>query len=174
MTDKPTAQSSDGNRTFVCFPAAVMVFHININEEFLMLSAGNDMWEVVSGALEDSETILDGALRESLEELGSRIRITPLGVVHTLSFQYDDAIRDMISILYVMRFDGGAVVPGDDMLGAEYQWWDIDHIGQNIDKISKPEKQLWLFQRALDLFRLYRDETQDLEYATNSNSADTG
>lgn len=174
MTDKPTVQSSDGNRTFSCFPAAVMVFHINDNEEFLMLSAGNDVWEVVSGGLEDNESILDGALRESREELGSDIRIVPLGVVHALSFAYDETIRNMISILYVMRFDGGAVVPGDDMLGAEYQWWYIDRIGQNIDKISKPEKQLWLFQRALDLFRLYRDETQDLEYATNSNSADTG
>jgi len=171
MTAQPTMRSANGRRTFSCFPGAVMVFHINENEEFLMLTAGNDVWEVVSGALEDNETILDGAVRESLEELGSDIRIAPLGVVHALSFGYDEKIRNMISILYLMRFDGGPVVPGDDMTGAEYQWWNLDQIRENIDKVYKPEKQLWLFQRALDLFRLYRNETPDLEYSTNPNSA---
>lgn len=171
MTAKPTIRSANGKRIFSCFPGAVMVFHINHNEEFLMLTAGNDVWEVVSGALEDTESILDGAVRESLEELGPEIRIAPLGVVHALSFDYDETIRNMISVLYVMRFDGGQVVPGDDMLGAEYQWWSLDQIRENIDNISKPEKQLWLFQRALELFRLYRDETPDLEYSTNSVSA---
>jgi ADP-ribose pyrophosphatase YjhB (NUDIX family) len=170
MTANPTKLSANGKRTFACFPGAVMVFHINANEEFLMLSASNDIWEVVSGALEDNETILEGAVRESLEELGSDIRIAPLGVVHALSFDYDKTIRNMISVLYVMRFDGGSVAPGDDMLGAEYQWWNLDQIRENIDKISKPEKQLWLFQRALDLFRLYGDETPNLEYSTNSDA----
>ena len=173
MTAKTTIQSANGKRTFSCFPGAVMVFHINDSEEFLMLTSGNDVWEVVSGALEDNESILEGAVRESLEELGSGIRVFPLGVVHALSFGYDETIRNMISILYVMRFDGGPIVPGDDMLGAEYRWWNLDQVSENINKISKPDKQLWLFQRALDLFRLYRDETPDLEYSTHPVSVAT-
>jgi 8-oxo-dGTP pyrophosphatase MutT (NUDIX family) len=166
MTANTTIQSANGKRTFTCFPAAVMVFHINDNEEFLMLTSGNDEWQVVSGALEDNESILEGAIRESLEELGSGIQISPLGVVHALRFNFDETIQNMISILYVMRFSGGPVVPGDDMLGAQHQWWNLGQIRANIARISKPEKQLWLFERALDLFRQYRDETPDLEYST--------
>ncbi len=170
MTKNPTVRSSNGKRIFACFPAAVMVFYINEHQEFLLLTTGDDKWEIVSGAVEENESILDAAIRESLEELGIDIQIAPLGVVHTLSFDYDDAIPNMISVLYVMRFDGGSVVPGDDMSGAEYAWWNIDQIKQNIDKISKPERQLWLFERALELSESYRAECPDLEYAINPDA----
>jgi len=39
-------------------------------------------WQVVSGAQEAKETILDETLREVYEELGAEVCVCPLGVVH--------------------------------------------------------------------------------------------
>ena len=43
-------------------------------------------WEVVSGAVEAGETLLEAVLREIREELGERIRVRPLGVLHAYTF----------------------------------------------------------------------------------------
>jgi len=166
MVKRPTVTASRNNRTFPCFPAAVMVFHINQKEEFLVLSQGGDDWVLVGGGIEDNESILEGAMRESFEELGNEIRLDPLGVIHTLSFHYDQAVQNMISVMYLMKFQGGKIVPGDDLKGAEYDWWNIDKISSNIHKISRPDRQFWLFERALKLFRVLGEDRADLEYST--------
>ncbi len=166
MATRPTVTAKRNNRSFACFPAAVMVFVINENEEFLVLSQQPNDWVMVGGGIEDNESILEGALRESLEELGKDVRLNPLGVIHTLSFHYDSAVQNMISVMYLMKYCGGTVVPGDDLTGAVYDWWNIEKIRVNIEIISRPNRQLWLFERALGLYRLVKDEEQDLEYAT--------
>ena len=31
----------------------------------------------------------------------------------------------MIAIYYLLAYEGGAVEPGDDMLGSQYRWWSL-------------------------------------------------
>jgi 8-oxo-dGTP pyrophosphatase MutT (NUDIX family) len=61
----PTITSSEGRR-FANAPAALLAFIVNEDERILMLSHPNSAgrWEVVNGALEHGETLLDGCLRE--------------------------------------------------------------------------------------------------------------
>jgi ADP-ribose pyrophosphatase YjhB (NUDIX family) len=52
-------------RPFACVPAALLVFVINEQEEFLLLRhPQRPAGRVVNGALEANETLADGALRE--------------------------------------------------------------------------------------------------------------
>ena len=166
MATRPTVTARRNNRSFACFPAAVMVFVINEAEEFLVLSQEPDNWVLVGGGIEDNESILEGALRESFEELGNEVQLNPLGVIHTMSFHYDAAVQNMISVMYLMKYCGGKIIPGDDLTGAVFDWWNMEKIRMNIEIISRPNRQLWLFERALKLYQLIKDENQDLEYAT--------
>lgn len=47
------------------------------------------------------------ALREVREEAGPDLRVRPLGVVHASTFAYDDRVRRMISVVYLMAHEGG-------------------------------------------------------------------
>jgi hypothetical protein len=59
-------------RRFAAFPVAVQAILVNSDERFLLLfnPVGDQGWQVVSGALEAGETLLEGTLREVREELG--------------------------------------------------------------------------------------------------------
>ncbi|MDQ3401597.1 MAG: NUDIX hydrolase, partial [Chloroflexota bacterium] len=96
---RPCVTAADGRRTFVYFPAAVLVYVVDDSGKVLLLSErASGKWEVVSGALEADETVLEGAQREAREELGLAVRLRPLGPVHVASIHYDAKIRDMIDI----------------------------------------------------------------------------
>ena len=64
-------------RRFATPAVAIQAIIINHAEEILLLSSPNRKqgWQVVSGALEASETLLDGTSREVYEELGDDIRV---------------------------------------------------------------------------------------------------
>lgn len=143
---------SKKGRKFDCFPAAVLIIMINENKEILFFSQGQNKWEVIAGGLEEGETILEGAQRELHEEAGADIVARPIGVVNTQTFKYDEAIQNMISIYYVMRYEKGQIVPSDDMQGAVFEWWSIEKIRRLIGNIIIPKEQLWVFERALNLF----------------------
>jgi 8-oxo-dGTP pyrophosphatase MutT (NUDIX family) len=170
MKPLPTVTSGSGKRIFSCFPGAVLVICVNDDEQLLLLSKKQAEWGVVAGAIEDNETVLDSALRESKEELGEGVRLRPLGTVHTHSFHYDENAHHMLSVFYLVHYLGGEIVPGDDMAGSEFRWWDLCDIEEYTNQIVVPEKQFWIFERAVQLFRLYKDTKVDLEYAVNSRS----
>ena len=146
-------------RPFATTPIAVQAIVINDDEQFLLLNSPRRKqgWQVVSGAIEAGETILEATLREVGEELGEAVRVRPLGLVHAETFHYDEAVRYMASTYYLMVYEGGEVVPGDDMAGSDYRWWTLDELRQDGLHFHASLK-LWLMERSVGLYHLWQDE----------------
>ncbi len=152
-------------RPFAAFAVAVQVVVVNEAEELLLLSSPTrnrpGEWQVVSGGLDAGETVLAGALREAVEEVGSEVQLRPLGVCHVQSFHYDANVQHMIGIHYLMAYQGGSVVPGDDMVGSQYRWWSLAEL-ETADITFHPSTNLWRLGRAVQLYRLWRDNPPPL------------
>lgn len=160
---QPIIQSENGEREFVCSPAAVIVFVVNEQEEILFgFHNRRQRWEVVSGALEAEETVLDGALRELHEEMGPAIQVRPLGVIHANSFRYDNNAQYMIGISYLMAYEGGEVFPDDDMRDGGFRWIGLDDLLSERFTVAIPREK-WLLTRAIEAYRLWKDQTVRLQ-----------
>lgn len=160
---QPVIQSENAERRLVCSPAAVVVFIINEQEEVLLsVHARRGRWEVVSGALEGEETLLDGALREVREELGPEVQVRPLGVIHASTWRYDDNAQYMISVCFLMAYEGGEIRLGDDMGGGEHRWWSSNELLHPDLHVGIPRER-WLFQRAIELHRLWKNQQVELQ-----------
>jgi 8-oxo-dGTP pyrophosphatase MutT (NUDIX family) len=159
-SQQPHVTTVDGKRRFACSPVAVLVFILNEREEVLLLAhpKREGGWEVVNGALEAGETVLEAALRETREEAGTDIRIHPLGTVHVSTFHYDERVRYMLSVGVLMAYEDGEVRPGDDMEGSEYRWWSLEELADEEVRIIIPPDGKWLIGRAVDLYRLWKEE----------------
>jgi ADP-ribose pyrophosphatase YjhB (NUDIX family) len=116
----------------------------------------------VSGALEAGETVLEGTLREAREELGN-IRVRPLGTIHVQTFHYDENVHYMIAIYYLLAYEGGEVQPGDDMQGSQYRWWSLAELNDEKVNIVVPPGQKWILERAIELYRLWKGQTRELQ-----------
>jgi len=155
----PTLTSARG-RVFATYPAAVIVLIVNEKEELLLLSNPKrpPWWEAVNGAVDADETILEAALREVREEAGEAIRVRPLGIVHVSTFTFDTHAHHMISITYLMAYQGGEVIPGDDMRDSGVMWHPLAQLGQGDLSLLAPLDEAWLGQRALELYRLWNPQ----------------
>lgn len=163
---QPTIVAENGLRTFTCSPVAVAVLVVNEHEQILLgYHNRRQRWEIVSGMLEARETIVDGALRELREEMGAQIRARPLGVLHASTFRYDDNAQFMISISYLLAYEGGEPVPGDDMSNGGYQWAGLDELMSGRTVVGIPHDK-WILGRAIDMYRLWKDENITLQRAT--------
>ena len=153
--------TTSAGRVLSCRPVAVLVFIVDDDERTLLLRSPRfpDVWQVVNGAVEAGETLVEAALRETAEEAGPDVRIRPLGVAHAFSFPYDDEIPTMLSVCYVASYKGGDVVPGDDMAGSEFGWLTLNEARER----SLLPRHAWLFERAIELFRLWRNRDANLE-----------
>lgn len=154
----PTITNARGTRRFDCFPAAILVFVVNAQEQVLMLShpKARGAWEVINGALHHGETILAGALRELHEEAGPALRARPLGTIHTYTHHYDADVRNMISVCYLLAYEGGEIVPGDDMAESKVGWFGVEELESEAFNLLVP-RQRWLVVRAVELYRLWCD-----------------
>ena len=87
MSVQPIMRDVHGRRTFACFPAAALACLVDPYERMLLLAhpQRRGEWEIVNGALEAGETIVEGVLREIREEVGAAARVRPLGSVHVSS-----------------------------------------------------------------------------------------
>ena len=176
-TQQPIITTPSG-RPFACFPAVVLVFIVD-DRKLLLLSDPETpgQWQVVKGALEAGETVLDGALREVREEAGPKVRVRPLGTVHALTLQ--SAGIPYIVIYYLMAYEGGPIEPGDDMLGCQVRWWNptkpppqsppyksrgggraVPAPREDTPHVPYPR---WLVERAMELARLWHGRTDDLQ-----------
>ena len=100
---QPYVTAVDGKRKFVCSPVAVMAFIVNDREEILLMAHPDQQggWQVVNGAMEADETVLQSVLRETREEAGSDLRVRPLGTIHISAFHYDERVRYMLGVAYL-------------------------------------------------------------------------
>ena len=169
---QPYITTASGKRQFACSPVAVMVFLVNKQEQVLLLAHPDREggWEPVSGGLEAGETVLDGALREMREEVGEEVRAQPLGIVHVWNFHYDENVRYMISVGYLMAYEGGEIHPGDDMAGSRYRWWGLDEMKAEKVKVLVPPEGRW-FDRAVELYRLWRGREMELQPDLSGSAA---
>jgi 8-oxo-dGTP pyrophosphatase MutT (NUDIX family) len=155
--DAQQAITARNGRTFATFPAAVVVPIVNRREQLLLLESKRrrGCWEPVNGAVERGETLLAAAMREVREEAGPDVRVRPLGVVHAETFAYDAHVARMISVVYVMRYEGGRVAPGDDMRGSRVRWAGLREIDADALQLIPPLDHAWLRRRAIDSCRLW-------------------
>lgn len=157
-TNQPLITSQTG-RPFAASAIALQAIIINDQEQILLLNSPSRSqgWQVISGGLEAGETILAGVLREVAEEAGPAVVVRPLGVIHAQTFHYDEQVRFMVGIHYLMAYEGGKIVPGDDMVGSDYRWWPIDQL-EDENRHWHPSVIPWLLRRAVNLYRLWRAE----------------
>jgi ADP-ribose pyrophosphatase YjhB (NUDIX family) len=144
---------------------AVQAIIVNESDQILLLSPPNGagVWQVVSGALEAKETILEGTLRETREEAGQGVTVCPLGTVHVQTFHNVRlGLQYAVSVYYLLAYEGGEIQPGDDMRGSQYRWWDIEELMGEGVKISLPP-QKWILRRAIELYRLWKLQDVDLQ-----------
>lgn len=164
---QPFITNRKGTRHFACSAVALQAVVVNPEEEVLLLSSpirnANGAWQVVSGALEAGETILAGTLREAYEELGSDIRVRPLGTIHAQTFHYDENVQYMIAIYYLLAYERGEVQPGDDMQGSQFRWWSMAELEQENVELLVPPGQKWILERAIELYRLWRGQNWELQ-----------
>jgi len=146
-------------RRFAAFPVAVQAIILNEREEILLMNSPtrNQGWQVVSGALEAGESVLDGTLREVREELGPAIQVRPLGTVHAGTFRYDSEVPHMLEVYTLFSYQGGEAVPGDDMRGSEVRWWQVSELANAGVPVHATVK-IWMLERAVQLFRIWRGE----------------
>lgn len=166
MDDRsPRISTADGRRSFACVPVSMSVFIVNEEEKVLLLShpGCQGWWEVVNGALETGETILEAALRETREEVGQEVQVRPLGVIHACSFHYDERVRYMINLDYLVAFEGGQVQPGDDMVGSQFRWWSLEELETEDARLLIPPDGRWLIERAIQAYRLWKDRQVPLQ-----------
>jgi len=167
-SQQPTITDASGKRIFACSAVAVQAIIVNTQEEILLLSSPtrnpDGAWQVVSGALDAQETVLEGVLREAREEIGPAVRLRPLGTVHVHTFHYDDKVQYVIGIYYLLAYEGGPVQPGDDMQGSQFRWWSLEALASEAVKLHIPRGHLWVLERGVGLYRLWQGQTAvDLE-----------
>lgn len=164
MENQPVIVSKRG-RPFATSAIALQAIIINENEQFLLLSSprrnGRNEWQTVSGGMEAGETVLEGILREVREEVGD-IEVRPLIVLHSQSFHYDDNVRFMVGINYLLCYEGGEIVPGDDMIGSDFRWWDLDELATAVANKNVRLHQsthLWMLRRAVQMVRSFGEDS---------------
>jgi len=162
-SQQPYITTANGRRRFACSPVAILVFIVNEQEEVLLLAhpKRGGSWEVVNGALEAGETLVEGALRETREEAGEEVRVRPLGTVHISTFHYDENVRYMLSVGYLMAYEGGKIQPGADMAGSRYKWWGSQDLAK-VEMLIPPDGK-WLIERAVELYRMWRGREVELQ-----------
>lgn len=163
---QPIILDSTGKRQFACSAVAVSSIIVNQKEEVLLLSSPiknkDGGWQIISGALEAQETVLEGTLREIAEEVGEDVQVRPLGAVHVNTFHYKEKVKFMIAIYYLHAYEGGPIQPGDDMRGSQFRWWSIEDLAANNVELDIPPKGTWILQRAVELYHLWKDQADHL------------
>jgi ADP-ribose pyrophosphatase YjhB (NUDIX family) len=141
----------DGRRRFARFPVGVAMTVVDDRGRILLFEdPDSGSLEIPSGAVEDGETIIEAVRRELTEELGPWCTWHPIATVHTYTIRYD-AKTDLISVVYLVAYDGGNVMPSDDASGSVARWVGRRELKAIRDRINVPSEP-WILERALELW----------------------
>jgi 8-oxo-dGTP pyrophosphatase MutT (NUDIX family) len=164
VPDRPAQEVvAASGRRFATAPAAVMVFVVDSEDRVLVLRHPIDGYvEVVNGAVEANETILQAARRELREEAGPDVRARFLGVFHAHTYRYDERVPNMTDLMFVARYEGGEVVAGDDVAGSTPTWIAAEVLADGAAGETIPS-QGWLFTAAAEAARAWHDRDVDLD-----------
>ncbi len=147
----PTIRDTLKPRRFSCLPIGVCVLVYNDQDEVLLLRRPSTQdWECPSGAVEAEESLDEAARRELREEVGD-VQVGPLLTVHAYTVAYDTFLPPLVSITYAARYQGGTIVPGDDMVGADVIWAPLSEIGSR--RAVRVPTETSLITRGADLLK---------------------
>ena len=76
--------------------------------------------------------------------------------MHVETFHYDEQAQFMLSCYYLFAYQGGDILPGDDMIGSDYRWWSMAELTEDVN--FYPSTKSWILKRAVDLYRLWLKE----------------
>ncbi len=125
-TRAPSVADRRKPRRFDCAPFAVYVVLFDHADRVLLLRApGNEAFEVISGAVEAGENLVDAAKRELREEAGN-LEVSEPVCFAADKVTYDSLLPSLISVGFACRYRSGDLVPGDDMAGSEFRWCAAD------------------------------------------------
>ncbi len=84
-------------------------------------------------------------------------------MVHAYSFPYDDNdVEFMISLMFLFAYEGGDIVPGDDMSGSQAKWWDLDDFENSDERLIAPAES-WIARRAVELYPIWKNQSVSLQ-----------
>jgi 8-oxo-dGTP pyrophosphatase MutT (NUDIX family) len=127
-------------RRSATFPVGVAMVVVNRRSEVLLLEdPDTGLLEVPSGAVEDGETIIDAVRRELREELGPHASLRPVGTVHAYTITYEPGVA-LVSVVYLVAYDGGGIFPSDDALGTTPRWLDRSELMRRSELVRVPNE----------------------------------
>jgi 8-oxo-dGTP pyrophosphatase MutT (NUDIX family) len=148
--------ASTSGRRFAMFPVGVAMAVVNDRSEILLLEdPGTGSLEVPSGAVEAGETIVQAVRRELTEELGAEAALRPIATVHAYTIGYKPGV-DLVSVVYLVAYDGGPIVPGDDAVGLTPRWFGRFRLAELDERIRVPNEPR-ILDRALALWTIERE-----------------
>jgi ADP-ribose pyrophosphatase YjhB (NUDIX family) len=112
-------------------PSANVVV-VNDDGAILLIRRGdNDNWAAPGGAMDLGESLVDTAVRETLEETGVNVEITGLvGIYtdprHVILYTSNGEVRQEFSVVFTGRPTGGEPTPSDE--SPEVRWVPRDEV----------------------------------------------
>jgi 8-oxo-dGTP pyrophosphatase MutT (NUDIX family) len=106
-------------------PSANVLVVNDAGEILLIQRSDNGNWALPGGAMDLGESLVDTAVRETLEETGIRCEVTGLvGIYtdprHVILYTSNGEARQEFSVVFVARPIGGILTPSDE--STQVQW----------------------------------------------------
>lgn len=132
----PTEQKSsnlfickDGHKNFLD-PSPAAVIYILDNDQALYgyrsIEPHKGGLNIAGGFLESGESAEEAAHREVKEEFGIDVDI--VDYLGSYAVDYADSSKPVLCIVFIAKYNGDEIIPGDDMSGGDAVWRSVDNL----------------------------------------------